>query len=191
MNGLIRRGTVAMALAVAVLAGCKSEPSLGPDQQLVGAPANAIAGGRTTPDLGSCDSLQAPEGSQLAFRVYATGSQIYRWTGSSWTFVAPAADLFADADGNGKVGTHYAGPTWESTSGSKVIGTVMRRCTPNPTAIPWLLLSGVSSGGAGIFNGVTFIQRVNTAGGIAPAQPGSTIGEMSNVPYTTEYYFYR
>src|SRR5262245_25125308 len=99
MNGLIRRGTVPMALAMAVLMGCKSEPSLGPDQQLVAAPASAIAGGRATPDLGSCDSLQAPEGSKLAFRVYATGSQIYRWTGSSWTFVAPDAKLFTDAGG--------------------------------------------------------------------------------------------
>src|SRR5262245_15759541 len=72
------------------------------------------------PDLGDCQNLQVPTGNKVAFHVYAEGVQIYRWNGTSWGFVAPAALLFADAAYQGEVGIHYAGPTWESNSGSKV-----------------------------------------------------------------------
>ena len=42
---------------------------------------------------------------------------------------------------NGVVGIHYGGPTWESLSGSKVVGAVIDRATPDASAIPWLLLA--------------------------------------------------
>ena len=66
--------------------------------------------------------LQVQAGSEVAFHVYAIGVQIYRWNGTAWTFVAPSANLYADDGYHGGVGTHYAGPTWESNSGSKFIG---------------------------------------------------------------------
>ena len=124
-------------------------------------------------------------------RVYAEGVQIYRWNGSGWAFVAPEAVLSSDAGGNSTVGTHYAGPTWESNSGSKVIATRQAGCTPDLSAIPWLLLKTVSTTGPGIFSPVTFIQRVNTTGGLAPTAPGTMVNEVVEIPYTTEYYFYR
>lgn len=146
-----------------------------------------------TPDLPSplCDSLQVPPGNKVAFRVYALGVQVYRWNGTNWGFVEPVANLFSDDNYRGQVGTHYAGPTWESTSGSKVVATRLSACTPDPTAIPWLLLQTVSTDGPGIFSSVTYVQRVNTVGGLAPTTPGSHIGAEAKVPYTTEYYFYR
>jgi hypothetical protein len=143
------------------------------------------------PDLGDCQNLQVPAGHKVLFHAYAQGVQIYSWNGTSWTFVAPEAVLYADAAYHGAIGTHYAGPTWESTSGSKVVGTVLERCTPNPDAIPWLLLKSASNSGPGLFRRVTYIQRVNTVGGKAPTQPGDTPGEVARVPYTAEYYFYR
>ena len=143
------------------------------------------------PELGDCQELQVPAGNKVAFHVYADGVQIYRWNGTSWSFVAPDARLFANAGEDGVVGIHYAGPTWESNSGSKVVGTVLERCTPDPSAIPWLLLKAVSNEGPGIFHRVTFIQRVNTVGGIAPTDAGDFVGEVVKVPYTAEYYFYR
>ena len=130
-------------------------------------------------------------GNKVAHHLYAEGVQIYRWNGTSWIFVAPEAELFANAGANGTVGIHYAGPTWESNSGSKVVATVLERCTPDPDAIPWLLLEAVSTEGPGIFARVTFIQRVNTVGGNAPTDPGDFVGEVVEVPYTAEYYFYR
>ena len=119
------------------------------------------------------------------------GVQIYRWNGTTWEFVAPAAILFADDDYHGQVGTHYAGPTWESNSGSKVVASRVQGCTPDPTAIEWLRLKTVSTEGPGIFDRVTYIQRVDTTGGLAPTAPGPFIGAEVEVPYTAEYYFYR
>lgn len=156
--------------------------------QIDGAPEQ---GGARTVELGACDNLAAPSGSKLALRVYASGVQVYEWDGASWGFIAPLADLFANADGTGIIGTHFRGPTWKSTSGSWVVGEVVERCTPNADAIAWLLLRAVSTGGRGTFQRTTFIQRVNTVGGIAPAEPGSTPGQRAHVPYTTEYLFYR
>ena len=156
------------------------------------APAGADSGNENqAPDLGGCQNLQVPAGNEVAFHVHGEGVQIYRWDGTSWAFVAPAAVLFADAGYDSAVGINYAGPTWESVGGSKVVGKVLERCTPDPDAIPWLLLGAVFTEGPGIFHRVTFIQRVNTVGGKAPAEPGDFPGEVARVPYTAEYYFYR
>jgi hypothetical protein len=139
--------------------------------------------------LGTCSDLTVS--GEPKFHAYAVGVQIYRWNGTSWVFIAPRATLYADAGRHAIVGTHYVGPTWESVSGSKVVGTVAKRCTPNSSAIPWLLLDATSSAGPGVFDGVTQIQRVNTVGGVAPSTAGSIIDETAEVPYTAEYFFYR
>ena len=155
-------------------------------------PAGAEPGNdNRAPELGDCEELQVPAGHKVAFHAYAEGVQIWRWDGTSWVFVAPEAVLYANVEGHGVVGIHYAGPTWESNSGSKVIGTVLERCTVDPDAIPWLKLAAVSTDGPGIFRGVTFIQRVNTVGGIAPSDPGDYVGDEARVPYAADYFFYR
>jgi len=141
-----------------------------------------------------CDSLQVPPGNRLFFQAYALGVQVYKWNGSSWDFVAPVANLYADTNYRLEVGFHYAGPTWESDTGSKVRAARVpdTGCSPEPTtAIPWLLLQSVETDGPGIFRRVTYIQRVNTVGGLAPTTPGSSIGAEARIPYTAEYYFYR
>jgi hypothetical protein len=122
--------------------------------------------------------------------VYAKGVQIYRWDGQAWAPVGPSAKLYADAGGNGLVGTHFAGPRWQSLSGSTVRGEVLDRCVYDANAIPWLSLKGIPETGPGVFAHTTFIQRVNTVGGKAPSAPGS-LNEVVEVPYTAEYYFYR
>jgi Protein of unknown function (DUF3455) len=146
------------------------------------------------PDLGvgDCQKLQVPQGNKVSFHGFGVGVQIYQWNGANWIFVAPEATLFANAGDNGKVAIHFGGPTWQSNSGSKVIGKVLQHCTPDPAAIPWLLLASVPelTEGPGIFADVTYIQRVNTVGGNAPTEPGNTIGEIARVPYTADYFFY-
>jgi hypothetical protein len=145
------------------------------------------------PELPSplCDRLRVGEGNKLQSQVFADGVQIYKWNGTSWVLVEPAATLFANAGYDGKVGKHYAGPTWESNSGSKVVGARMYGCSPDPNSIAWLLLEAVSTSGPGIYSSVTYIQRVNTKGGLPPSAPGSYVGETVQIPYTAEYYFYR
>jgi hypothetical protein len=156
-------------------------------------PAAQAGDNNHAPDLPSplCDGVQVQPGNKVVFHAYALGVQIYRWNGESWGFVEPVATLFADANYHRKVGIHYGGPTWEINSGGKVVASRLEGCSPDSTAIPWLLLQTVSTDGPGIFNSVTFIQRVNTKGGLAPTAPGLSIGAVAEVPYSAEYYFYR
>jgi hypothetical protein len=142
----------------------------------------------------SCSSIEVEAGNKVSFHVYAIGVQVYKWNGTAWTFKEPVANLYSNANYKGRgVGIHYVGPTWESNSGSKVVAARVPNtgCTPDATAIPWLLLKTVSTDGPGIFSKVTYIQRTNTTGGLAPTAPGTTVGEEKSVPYTAEYYFYR
>lgn len=147
-------------------------------------------GSQRSASLADCENLQVPVGSQLAFHAYAKGVQIYTWNGTNWAFSGPAAVLSSDAAGESKVGMHYSGPTWQSVSGGKVVGSFLDKCTPDADDIPWLLLAAESDG-PGVFQGVNRIQRVNTVGGNAPASPGTFTGDVARVPYTAEYFFYR
>jgi hypothetical protein len=134
----------------------------------------------------------------LARIVPAKGVQIYecrvakdRPVDYVWTFVAPEADLF-DAHGN-RIGRHYAGPHWEANDGSRFVATVKARAdAPAPGAIPWLLLAARPVVSQGAFGNVTSVQRVNTAGGIAPATGCSQAasGTTVRVDYSADYYFF-
>jgi hypothetical protein len=151
----------------------------------------ARAGDNRAPELvGDCQRLQVEAGNKVAFHAFGVGVQIYRWSGTSWVFVAPEAVLYASAGDDGEVGSHFGGPTWQSNSGSKVVGTKLKECTPDPSAIPWLLLRATSAEGPGVFGRVTFLQRVNTVGGIAPTVPGESPGQIAKVPYSADYFFY-
>lgn len=137
-------------------------------------------------------NLQAPAGERLALETAATGVQIYECRGGKWEFKAPEADLF-DRAGN-KVGTHYAGPTWESNDGSKVVAPLTARsAAPDAGAIPWLLLSAKSNAGNGVFGQTKSIQRVNTVGGTTPAERcgQAEAGKVARVSYKAIYYFYK
>ena len=192
-NPLIRlTHSLIASVAVVMLGACAEGTTLAPEdgRALEARPALHSAP-MAGPELGSCDRLRAPAGTTYGFHAFARGVQIYRWNGTSWAPVGPEAELYADAGGHGQVGTHYAGPYWESVSGSRVKGAVIDRCTADASAIDWLSLAGTPDSKPGVFKRVVFIQRVNTVGGKAPAGPGATVGEEARVPYAAEYYFYR
>jgi hypothetical protein len=140
------------------------------------------------------DALVAP-GERGIARVKAQGVQVYECSGKAdgtdgaeWVFVGPEAEL-RGARGEG-AGWHYDGPHWEAPDGSRIVGMVKARAdAPRAGAIPWLLLATRSVGGPGRYAGVTSVQRVNTAGGAAPARTcdASTIGVVERVPYTADY----
>ncbi len=155
--------------------------------------ANPASADDRSPDLPSplCDSVNVPDGHRVSSHVYALGVQIYRWNGSNWAFIGPEAALFEDQCYSTQVGIHYGGPTWEANDGSTVKGIRVADCAPFRGAIPWLRLGATSTSGDGRFARLTFIQRVNTIGGTAPAEGGAFVGDEARVPYTTEYYFYR
>jgi hypothetical protein len=144
------------------------------------------------------DKLKPGANESLAMIAHAKGVQIYECRASKdqpgnyeWAFVAPEADLF-DAGGN-RIGRHYAGPHWESTDGSKILGAVKERAdAPAADAIPWLLLSAKSVGAEGAFSKVTSVQRVSTVGGMAPKAGCSqaAAGTPARINYTADYYFF-
>ena len=142
--------------------------------------------------------IRVPAGNKLFLHVRAIGTQNYTCTGAgAWGPAVPAADLF-NKNGN-QVGTHFGGPTWEYLDGSSVRGIkVAGVFVPPPpapaVAIQWLLLQRVSTttgpDGGDRLTGTTYIQRINTTGGLAPAGP-CVSGATASVPYTADYYFYR
>jgi Protein of unknown function (DUF3455) len=146
------------------------------------------------------ETIQPPGGTnKVHFHVYAVGVQIYTndSTTFAWGLKAPEATLF-DADGE-VVGIHYAYaytpagapiPAWETESGSLVVGTRVASEPGGPGNIPWLLLKATHTEGPGVLEPTTYIQRVQTTGGVMPPivqQPGQEV----RVPYTAEYFFYR
>lgn len=155
-----------------------------------------LLSGCSTPDDGHHHyhpEVSIPDGHVQAFRLFAEGVQIYTWTGTNWSLPAPEAELY-DLNHN-HAGKHYkgsGGPTWEGTDGSKVVGRVeMKADAYKSNSIPHLRLIAVSSSKTGAFSHITYIQRVDTLGGIAPAAPGKTLGQEERVRYTAEYVFYR
>jgi hypothetical protein len=137
-------------------------------------------------------------------------------TGFAFALFTPQATLFDDA--GDQLTTHFFSPnsdpsvkppeagairaTWEdSRDTSRVWAAVLQQSTDihfvRPDAVAWLLLqtSGVAVGptGGDRLTKTTFIQRVNTVGGLAPASGCSTFADLGRrvfVPYSADYVFY-
>jgi hypothetical protein len=136
-------------------------------------------------------AIEVPARNRPFLLGHAVGTQNFVCNGSAWVFAGPSATL---VDDKGKqIMTHYSGPTWETNNGSKVVGQ-LEKSTPSPIgAIPWLLLRAASTT-PGQLKTTTYIQRVNTTGGLAPPTSecdGTKIGVEQKVPYTADYYFYK
>ena len=170
--------------------------------------------GRVTPPPVPAN-LEVPAGYRAFLMASAEGTQNYicmpTTTGVAWTFLGPQATLF-DARQQ-QVLTHFLSPNpaengtaraaWRhskdtSTVWAVAIANSLDEHYVAPGAIPWLLLRVVGAEYGPQFGdrmiSTTFIQRVNTAGGSAPAAgcsaPGD-VGTRAMVPYTTDYVFYR
>jgi hypothetical protein len=144
-------------------------------------------------------TLNLPEGGVVLLHAAGTGTQNYACVmgggTTSWVLLGPNADL-NDCQG-ALIGHHFtsdggtsAYPEWQTTDGTYVIGHKVTAFTPEggSGSIPWLLLQAVNVGGAGTLSHVAYIQRVDTAGGLAVGvcDAGATV----QVPYTADYFFY-
>ncbi len=153
-------------------------------------------------------AIVAPQATTLLRSLRAVGTQNYRCRAIagagggdptfSWTLVEPVADLFNSC--GVKVGSHFRVPAsdppvpeWKyEVDGSSVIG-VKVDSAPVAGSIPELLLKENGHVGAGLFAAVTFVQRLHTVGGAAPAAATcdlAHVDETENVAYTAQYYFY-
>jgi hypothetical protein len=134
--------------------------------------------------------LIPPAGNEAYLSGHAVGVQIYSCNGSAWALVAPRANLY---DHRGKlIATHFAGPTWQTKDGSAVVGKREKNVNVDRTAIDWLLLSAASTT-PGRLGATTYIQRIHTSGGVAPAGAcdAGTSGATVEVPYTADYVFFK
>ena len=146
--------------------------------------------------------IEAPASATLVLQLYAKGTQNYRCQATSanaaeWKLVAPEAELFRTAEPGGELaGKHGAGPTWTLNDGSGAKGdgaNAKKAASPEAGAVLWLLIPATSNGQAGALQGVTYVQRIGTHGGAAPAGgcDAGSVGAETKVPYTATYVFYR
>jgi hypothetical protein len=72
-----------------------------------------------------------------------------------------------------------------------VVGAVKANAPGGAGNIPWLLLDVKSREGAGVFAAAKGILRIDTVGGLAPAQgcDEAHAGQAARVPYTAIYVF--
>ncbi len=141
------------------------------------------------------EPIKAPLGHQPYLTVHAKGQQIYLCTLEQgryeWKVQAPDAKLF-DADGK-IVGKHFQGPIWEYKEGGQVQGEILASYDASPgSAISWLLVKVVATKGKGVFTGTSYINRINTQGGLPPAKgcDGNHLGGEKRVNYAADYIFY-
>lgn len=145
------------------------------------------------------DAVKVPAGHKVALETVGVGEITYECRDkkdaagqTEWVFVGPDAKLL---DRNGKqVGKYYGPPaTWESADGSKVTGAQVAIAPGGAGNIPLQLVKANPATGNGAMTGVTFIQRVATAGGVAPAAPctPATKGQKQIVQYKSDYILYK
>jgi hypothetical protein len=178
------------------------------------APIYAFAADRVMPPPVPVN-LQVPDGNKAFLFGRAYGTQNYiclpSGNGATWTFFGPQATLFNDS--SEQVMTHFLSPnpdengmpraTWQHSRDSSAVWAVAIASSSDPSfvepgAIPWLLLRVVGSEHGPTWGDkltpTTFIQRVNTSGGVAPGggcAAAGDVGKRALVPYTTDYIFYR
>ena len=169
---------------------------------------------RITPPAVPTDlQVTGPNRPYLAGHAY--GSQNYvcvtSASGVAWALYTPQATLFDDD--NDQIITHFlsANPaedgtpraTWQdsrdtSAAWAVAVATSSDAAFVRAGAVPWLKLQVLATkygpGWGGRLTKTTFIQRVNTVGGIAPADGCAAIadiGKKAFVPYSADYVFYR
>ena len=173
----------ASVLAVSLLAACGSMSPMHPMYSQASLPA----------------AVQVPAGNKVAMETVGVGEITYQCSPKKdmagqfeWVFVGPDAKL---NDRSGKqVGKYYGPPaTWESMDGSKLTA-VQVAVAPNGTGnIPYQLVKANPAMGTGRMQGVSYIQRVATQGGVAPAAPcaAASMGQRQVVKYQADYIFYK
>jgi Protein of unknown function (DUF3455) len=175
------------------------------------APSAARGDGVTTPRVPP--GLEV-DGAAPFLEGHAVGTQNYvclpSGTGFAWSLFTPEATLFWDGDA--QLTTHFFAPNpdedgtiraaWQHSRDSSTVWASLVKASTDaqfvaPDAIAWLKLAVVGRragpGGGDKLTRATFVQRINTAGGVAPATGCAAawdVGARAFVPYTADYYFY-
>jgi len=144
-------------------------------------------------------SVQVPAGHKVTMETVGVGEITYECRANkdmagqyAWVFAGPDAKLM---DRNGKQVGKYFGPpaTWESMDGSKLTATQLAVAPGDMGNIPLQLVKANPAMGMGAMNGVTYIQRVKTVGGVAPTSACAmgNMGAKQMVKYQADYIFWK
>ena len=143
------------------------------------------------------EAVRVPAGQKVLMTTTGVGELTYECREKKdmagqheWAFVGPVATLYGAE--RKAVGRYYAGPTWEATDGSKVTGKQVAVAPSSPGNIPLQLVKAEPAMGNGAMTGVSYIQRLNTKGGVAPvsACDAASKGQRQQVAYEADYVFY-
>ena len=182
MNTQWIKGALSIA-AVGILAGCSTAPSLMGQAQFDQSQLPA--------------AVQVPAGHKMVLETVGVGQITYECKAAAdgkvaWTFAGPEAKLIER--NNKQVGRYFGPPaTWAHTDGSAITGTQLAVAPGGDGNIPMQLVKANPATGQGMMTGVTYVQRIRTRGGVAPALPCGTgnVGARSVVNYQADYLFYK
>lgn len=143
--------------------------------------------------------IQVAAGNTLVLETNASGTIEYQCskekdplTTYKWIITGPTATL-TNKEGE-KIGD-YTGPParWAHEDGSFVTGSQVAVSPNGSKNIPMQLVKADVAGGQGVLTTVSYVQRVNTKGGIAPSGKcsESNEGEKVEVNYKADYKFWK
>lgn len=154
-----------------------------------------LAAGLASAQAPLSDAVKVPAGHKPALETVGTGLLTYECREKQdaagqfeWFFVGPNA-ILKDRKGT-TVGKYYGPPaTWESQDGVKLTGAQVAVAPNGSGNIPLQLVKANPTTGQGGWNGVTYIQRLATKGGAAPAAACDTAskGKKETVSYSADY----
>lgn len=142
-------------------------------------------------------AVMVPAGHSVALETRATGVLNYECKPTAtgpygWVLVSPQANLL---DRTGKDVVAYSGPpaTFKHVDGSSVVGSQIAVAPNGEYTLPLQLSRAEPSMGSGALQGISYIQRVNTKGGIEKTKPCAALntGEKLTLPYQADYIFWR
>lgn len=145
------------------------------------------------------EAVKVPAGHRVALETVGVGEITYECRAKAgdasafeWAFVGPRAEL--NSRTGQKLGSYYGPPaTWASGDGSRITGTQVAVAPATPGSIPLQLVKASPASGPGAMMDVSFVQRVATQGGVAPAQPctATGAGRKEVVKYQADYIFWK
>ncbi|UUU29703.1 DUF3455 domain-containing protein [Streptomyces sp. CA-210063] len=178
---LAKRLILTTTAVAAVTAGALSSAPVG-----LAAEAKPARGGVDAPA-----ALKVPDGNRLTGVLRAEGVQTYTCTDGAWKLLEPAATLWDRNDRSRRtVALHSRGPVWVSTVDGSAVNAAAVASSAKEGTIPELLLQSTTTRGTGVFANVSYIQRLNTRGGVAPTA-ACTGADQVSVPYSATYAFYK
>lgn len=142
----------------------------------------------------STSPISPPEKTVEVLRLEASGEQIFRCArdtqGWYWKFQSPNAYLF-DPITNQAVAKHGFNFAFVHNDGSALSARI-KSVEPKPGELSEALFVTKSNGVGGVFNGVRFVQRINTKGGMPKSRcVEAQKDKYLRIPFTAEFIFYK